>query len=143
MDNELLVVEESESPGEVERLGADGFEVGQWYWMTDKGETYLGIIDHIGSNYLSFQSVGCEYGRSWRIGFNECFDVLTPEVKPMAVIHANADTCQKTIELRLEEIRTLAISLGLQDLVKIGHTSHQPPATSQEQALWPSPVKRT
>ena len=123
-----LPTTENDLPG-VDRLKSqDDFVVGAWYWYREdrtgyKDETprrHFVCITHIGSNYIEATDT---HHSSWRIKFADAWDVLTPEPEAAAKITQQVKDYQWKIEQTMEDIKRLAISLGLQDFVKVGHQS--------------------
>jgi hypothetical protein len=92
-------------------------EVGQWYWMTSedhrgKKTRHLGIIDHIGSNYVHFTAIG-EYSPSWRIHMDEFDKELTRELQPQAYIDRKVEEHRNQVAVLLDKVKQLTAGLGI------------------------------
>jgi len=101
-----------------DRLESDEkIEVGQWYWITTedhrgKKERHLGIIDHIGSNYVHFTAIG-EYSPSWRVHMDEFDKELERELQPQAYIDRKVEQHRQQVAVLLDKVKQLTAGLGI------------------------------
>ncbi len=100
-----------------DRVGDHGrlFEVGQWYWVTDSDEEWLGCITKVGSNHVQLDGPNDRYSsyRS-RVHFDKAHSVLRPHEDPEAYISNKVALHQAKAAELMGEIMALTAKLGLQ-----------------------------
>lgn len=109
---------------DVERIESiPDINIGQWYWIKgdeDEKDEFFGCIIEIGSNYITLQSPK-DYIK--RIHFNDFYEKCRLEKDSQKVISENGSRI--TIELRqkMDEIKSLTMRLGLQDIQSLPEQS--------------------
>jgi len=95
----------SEVPREDEPL-----EVGQWYWVTDRGDRWLGCAVHIGSNYVEIHGV---FRQETRVHLDEFDDHCVLEPNPDAHIDEQIRTHQSEVNRLMGRVKELTARLGV------------------------------
>jgi hypothetical protein len=114
-DNATLVVAGAPVTDRLE--SEEKIEIGQWYWCEhtdyrDNTSKYLGIISHIGSNYVEFTAVG-EYSPSWRVHMDDFDKRLTRELQAEAHVNRMIEHHRVEVATLLDKVKQLTASLGI------------------------------
>ena len=102
-------------PGENENI-----QIGQWYWVKNEEEKWLGCITEIGSNYAQLENVYHSYER---IHLDNFYDLCVPEPNWRQIANAQIQICRENIAKSLEDARTLTKRLGVSSQQLIGQDS--------------------
>jgi hypothetical protein len=100
--------------------------VGSWYWVKStpndwitKGETWLGCVVHVGSNYALLKGIfNSSHGEiSERVHLNEFQETCTPEPNADAVIAGKVEGHRQEVQRLMGEVRAitgrLAVTTGV------------------------------
>ena len=107
----------------------DDVKVGQWYWVKDdeeKGETWLGCVVHVGSNYAEMNGVG---GWHQRVHFDEFHDVCRREHDAEAHIEKRVAHYQDEVNRLMGRVKEVTSRLG------VAPSPELPAANSETRAL--------
>lgn len=92
-------------------------EVGQWYWVIDGSDRWLGCITHVGSNYVEMEGVDGKL----RVHFDEfhtkCGD---RELDPDTHIDSQVRLHQHNVHRLMQEVKELTARLGVAPSLELG-----------------------
>lgn len=107
-----LPLKPSETPSEKFQEQGPLIQIGQWYWLKEKGEKeeIFTCVTHLGSNFVRLDAVDESH---YRIHENEFHKVTRREYDPESVIKSRTAFYQDVVRDKLGEIKELTARLGL------------------------------
>lgn len=100
----------------VEAPPDDTPQVGEWYWVEDFQNDWLGCVTHVGSNYAELRGIrdgDYIHEISERVHFDHFPDQCRRELSPKQVLASKIAGCRQRMRDVMDEVKQLTQSLGL------------------------------
>ncbi len=91
-------------------LESEEVKTGQWFWVKDGKDKWLGCVVTVGSNYFELE---CPTGGSARVHADEFDSECERENNPDSVINGHVSDARNTVESLMGEVRALTARLAV------------------------------